>query len=106
MKMLTAIVNKKDAPDLADGLKKKGYMFTEIGSTGGFLRAGNTTIIMGVEDEKVDDVLKIIRRFAGKRAQNFPTYTEYGAQGAGNMAQILIGGATVFVTPVDRFEKL
>ncbi len=105
MKMLTAIVNKKDAGALADGLKSKGYMFTEIGSTGGFLRAGNTTIILGVEDSRVDEVLGIIRTYAGKRAQTFPTYSE-GSSAGQSMAQVLIGGATVFITPVDRFEKL
>ena len=96
MKMLTVIVNKKDAPALAEALSTKGFMFTEIGSTGGFLRAGNTTLILGVDDTRLDEVLEIIR---------VQSYQNYGATSAG-MTEILIGGATVFVTPVDRFEKL
>lgn len=103
MKMLTVIVNKKDAPALAEALSSKGFMFTEIGSTGGFLRAGNTTIILGVDDARLDEVLDIIRVKAGRRVQS---YQNYGAAAGAGMTEILIGGATVFVTSVDRFEKL
>ena len=102
MKMLTVIVNKKDAPSLAEALSTKGFMFTEIGSTGGFLRAGNTTLILGVDDTRLDEVLEIIRAKAGRRVQS---YQNYGTAST-SMTEILIGGATVFVTPVDRFEKL
>ena len=78
-------------------------MFTEIGSTGGFLRAGNTTLILGVDDARLDEVLDIIRTKAGRRVQS---YQNYGAAAGVGMTEILIGGATVFVTSVDRFEKL
>ncbi len=105
MKMLTVIVNKKDAGALAEALSSKGFMFTEIGSTGGFLRAGNTTLILGVEDSRVDEALDIIRQKAGRRVQSYPNYNGTPQQSQ-TMTEILIGGATVFVTSVDRFEKL
>ena len=61
MKMVVAVVQDKDAHRLSNALVKEGIRATKLASTGGFLRAGNTTFLIGVEDEKVEDVMRIIQ---------------------------------------------
>ena len=53
MKLIMAIVNKKDVKSVCQALMKDGFQFTKISSTGGFLTVGNTTIIIGTEDDKL-----------------------------------------------------
>ena len=62
MKMILAIINQDDATTVVNGLMKEGYSVTKLSTTGGFLRAGNTTILVGVDDEKVQKVMNIIHR--------------------------------------------
>ncbi len=62
MKLVLAIVQDEDVRRLMDGLTEGGFSFTRIASTGGFLRSGNTTLIIGVEDEKLEDVISIIEQ--------------------------------------------
>ena len=67
MKMLTAIINKNDEDIVCDALREEGFTFTKMASTSGFLRSGNTTLLMGTEDDKVDLALQIIRKNCEKR---------------------------------------
>ncbi|NMR89560.1 hypothetical protein HKB06_27860, partial [Vibrio parahaemolyticus] len=60
MKLIIAIVQDQDAPGLIEELMDKDFRVTKLASTGGFLKAGNTTLLSGVEDDKVDEILKII----------------------------------------------
>ena len=53
MKMITAIINKKDAGKVCSALIDGGFYFTKTATSGGFLTIGNTTLIIGVEDDKV-----------------------------------------------------
>mgnify|MGYP000103611176 FL=1 len=62
MKMITAIVNKKDAGSVCDALMQEGFFFTKMATTGGFLKAGNTTLLIGTEDDKVKAAIEIIRK--------------------------------------------
>ena len=109
MKMITAIINKKDTQTVCDRLTKNGYIYTKIATMGGFLKAGNTTLIMGVDDEKLDDALKIIRDNSAKRHEIIPSMPMM--EGASMMlnaypVEVEVGGATVFVTDVVKFEKM
>ena len=61
MKLLISVVNSDDAHPLFDALMGEGYRATMICTTGGFLREGNATLLIGVADENVQDVLKIIK---------------------------------------------
>ncbi|MCR8646028.1 cyclic-di-AMP receptor, partial [Paenibacillus sp. N1-5-1-14] len=61
MKLLVAVVQDKDSNRLSNALIKAGIRATKLASTGGFLRAGNTTFMVGVEDERVQEVFKIIQ---------------------------------------------
>ena len=61
MKLVLAIVNDEDANRVITGLSKKGFGVTKLAATGGFLKAGNVTILIGTEDEKVESVIEIIK---------------------------------------------
>lgn len=107
MKLILAIINSDDSSALSSALTKSGFSATRLATTGGFLRAGNTTMLIGVEDEKVDAVLAIVSKCCKKRRQMAATSTPYGMESyASYPVEISVGGATVFVLGVDQFIKL
>lgn len=108
MKLIVSIVNSDDARGLLDQLVNRGFRATVISTTGGFLREGNTTIFIGVEDEKVDEVLRLIKQSSHTRTQYvspLPPIMEPGELYTPNPIEVQIGGATVFVLDVERFER-
>ena len=107
MKLVFAIVNDDDAGNVLAVLNKAGFSATKLASTGGYLKAGNTTFISGVEDNQVDQVLQLIGSNARKRTQIIHDTTSVGSFSTMAMPlEITVGGATVFVLNVERFEKL
>lgn len=107
MKMIMAIVNSDDANAVVQNLMKAHFSVTRLASSGGFLRAGNVTILVGVEDEKVQEVIDIIHKYSKSRKQMIPTAAEAGMNFYPAMpVEIVVGGATIFVLNVDRFEKV
>lgn len=107
MKLITAIVNKDDSNAVQTGLTSKGFSVTRIATTGGFLMAGNVTFILGVEDDKVDEAIEIIADQSRQRQQLVPPTASYG-MGISNAypLEVTMGGATVFVQNIERFEKM
>ncbi|NLD87382.1 MAG: transcriptional regulator [Clostridiales bacterium] len=107
MKMILAIINQDDANLVTNGLMHEGYSVTKLSTTGGFLRAGNMTILVGVEDDKVTAVIDIIRKHSHSRRQVIPTTSELGMGFYPSMpVEVTVGGATVFVLDVDHFERV
>lgn len=108
MKLVMAIVNSDDAQNVIRSLAQEGFQITKLATTGGFLMAGNVTLITGVEDNRVDEVISIIRDKSRSRSQTVPTITESSIGGFFNapLVDVTVGGATIFVIPVERFEKL
>jgi len=107
MKMLFAIVHNDDGPLLSSSLTKAGFHVTKMASTGGFLMSGNTTFIMGVEDDQVDEAISVISRYSKRRTASVESdISVSGAPGGVTPVQIQVGGATVFVMNVERFERL
>ncbi len=109
MKLVTAVVNKKDTYLVTDALREEGFFFTKISSSGGFLREGNCTLLMGVEDDKLEKALEVIRTHCAKRTEIVPAIT--GADGSIASfsyigTEVVVGGATVFVSDIERFEKM
>ncbi len=100
MKMITAIVNYKDTNKVCQALSEKGFEHTRLATTGGFLRAGNTTLLIGVDDAKLDEALEIIHNNSKRRKETVPAELSVGGTG-----EVMVGGAIVFVTEVQRFEK-
>lgn len=107
MKLILAIVNNDDSSSVSSGLMKAGFPATKLATTGGFLMSGNTTFLVGVDEEKVDAVIDIIAKHSKKRTQMVPTSTSYGTGVYSSFpVEVTVGGATVFVVDVERFEKL
>lgn len=106
-KMVLAIINSEDAPNVMENLMKDGFSITKLATTGGFLRAGNVTILIGLEEDKLDRALGIIRKFSSSRKQIMPTTGELGMGFYPTASmQVDVGGATVFVLNIEQFEKL
>ena len=107
MKMLIAILNADDASAVIPNLMKEGYSVTRLSTTGGFLRAGNVTILIGVKDDRVQAVIDIIGKYSKSRKQVIPTTSEAGINFYPSMpVEVTVGGATIFVLNVERFEKV
>ncbi len=108
MKLIIAIVNKEDASGLMQTLSKNGYMSTRLATTGGFLRKGNVTLLIGTEEEKVDPCLELIRGCCSRQTQLItPTAGSTAEQVfAAAPIPVTVGGATVFVMDIDRFIKM
>lgn len=107
MKLIIAIVNNDDAPTVSAKITKAGFNLTKMASTGGFLLSGNTTFISGVEDDKVDEVIEIIRTYSQRRTQSAPIDFAYTPVAVGSFPmQVTVGGATIFVVDVERFERV
>lgn len=103
------IVQDEDASRLVNQLMKAGIGVTKLATTGGFLRAGNTTLLIGVDDAKLQGTLDIIEKVCKSRKQMAASPTPMG--GASNVytsfpMEVTVGGATVFVLTVDQFMKL
>ncbi len=107
MKLVMAIMSKEDASVVMDALTEENFQVTKMASTGGFLKAGNTTLIIGVEDNKTNKVIDIISKYSSKRKQlvtnSAPFYPVALAQ---TPFEVTTGGAIIFVLDVDRFEKV
>ena len=107
MKLIIAIINHDDVGAVTQNLSKKGFSSTRLSTTGGFLMAGNVTLLIGVEDEKVQAVMDIIREYSHSRKQMIPTASEMTYGYIPTMpVEVTVGGATVFVVDVERFERL
>lgn len=107
MKLIIAIVNNEDASAVLSELTGKGFSVTRLSTSGGFLRAGNVTMLIGLEDEKVAEALAVIEEFSCKRQQQVPVNSGYlGDSMLSIPVEITVGGATVFVLDVEQFHKL
>lgn len=107
MKLVIAVVQDKDSNRLSNALIQEGFRATKLASTGGFLRAGNTTFMIGTEDERVPDVLKVIRANCKVREQLVTPVSPMGGTTDSYIpfpVEVQVGGAAVFVVPVERFE--
>ncbi len=87
MKLIIAILRDVDNEPVSHALTSASYRVTLIASTGGFLRRGSTTLLVGVDDEKLDDALTVIRG-------NLTEPSEPGQK-----------RATIFVLKVDQFVQ-
>ncbi|MBR3494441.1 MAG: cyclic-di-AMP receptor [Clostridia bacterium] len=110
MKLVIAIVQDEDAARLVSSLMEEGFGVTKLATTGGFLRTGNTTLLTGVEDGKLDQVLHVIDRVCRSRKQMAATPTPMGTMAGSAYTpypiEVTVGGATVFVLTVDQFIKV
>lgn len=110
MKIIYAIVSSDDGNRVTDVLTDHHFSVTRLATTGGFLKKGNSTLMIGTEEEQVDHAIELIRDTCGKRQKitcDIPA-PNIGSISAGYVmmpVSVELGGATIFVTDVERFEK-
>ncbi len=107
MKLVMAIVSNDDSSKVSGKLSEQGFGVTRLATTGGFLMSGNTTLLIGTEDDKVDAVISIISENSKRRTRMMPSSASYGAGVYTSFPmEVSVGGGTIFVLNVDRFEKV
>lgn len=109
MKLIIAIVQDEDASRLVSNLMNEGYGATKLATTGGFLRAGNTTLLLGVDDDKFDGAMSVIEKVCKSRKQIATSPSPVsGTTGVyvPYPIEVMVGGATIFVLNVEQFVKL
>ena len=99
MKLLITIVQDQDVPGLLEILMENGFSATKLASTGGFLRVGNTTLLIGVDNNKVEGALALIKKTCKKREQNdiVPMIPFGRGSMIPRMDKVTVAGAIVFI---------
>ena len=109
MKLIIAIVQDEAASRLVSNLMNEGYGVTKLATTGGFLRAGNTTLLVGVDDDKFDGAMSVIEKVCKSRKQMATSPSPVaGTTGVyvPYPIEVMVGGATIFVLNVEQFIKM
>lgn len=107
MKLVLAIVGSDDSSIVSSALTQEGFQVTKLATTGGFLKTGNTTFLIGTEDNKVNHVIQIITDHSSKRVQVLPNISAMDMGMAPSLPmEVTVGGATIFVLNVEHYEKV
>ena len=107
MKLIIAIVQDEDSSRLISNLMNEGFGVTKLATTGGFLRSGNTTLLVGVDDAKFDAAMAVIEKVRKQIATTpSPISGSTGGVYAPYPIEVMVGGATVFVLNVEQFIKM
>ncbi|OCS93877.1 cyclic-di-AMP receptor [Caryophanon latum] len=107
MKMVIAVVQDQDSNRLSNALTQADFRATKLASTGGFLRAGNTTFLVGTNDDNVPSLLQLIRDNCRARDQLVAPISPMGGNADAYIpypVEVEVGGATVFVLPIEQFH--
>jgi uncharacterized protein YaaQ len=108
MKLVVAIVQDKDAGRILQALVKKDFRATRLASTGGFLREGNTTLLVGVEEDQVEPVVALIGELGCSREKLVTPLSAVGGPMDSYVpypVEVTVGGATIFVLPVEQYHR-
>ena len=105
---MVATIQDQDADNIVSTLTKQGFRVTRIGTTGGFLGQGNTTLLAGLEDHQVEPAVETLKKISQRRTRYVPLATGAAPNGAAlyNYIEVEIGGATVFILDVEHFEQV
>lgn len=110
MKLIIAIVQDEDSSKLLSKLMQAGFGVTKLATTGGFLKAGNTTLLLGVDDDRIDEAIHVVESVCKSRKQISTATTTVGGMPHGEFStypfEVTVGGATLFVLTVDQFLKV
>ena len=108
MKLVLAIIHDYDVDAVLRSLLGHGFSVTRIASAGGFLRTGNVTVMIGAEDDDVEHCVDLIAAAGSRRRVSTPPDPRLTWDGstANGVADVTLGGVSVFVLPVERFERI
>lgn len=107
MKLILAVIQDQDSNKLMNALVDNNFRATKLASTGGFLKSGNTTFMIGTEDIGVERALQIIKENCRARDQLVAPVSPMGGNADSYVpypVEVEVGGATVFVLPVEQFH--
>lgn len=106
MKLIFAVLQDKDSTRLVNALAEEDFKTTKLASTGGFLKEGNTTLMIGCNDDEVNAALDIIKENCSQREQMVAPISPMGGSADSYIpkpVKVEVGGATVFVVPIESF---
>ena len=108
MKLVLAIVNNDDSALASSALTDAGYSVTKLSTTGGFLMVGNTTFLIGTDDQSAAKAIDILKQYCTTRKQMVSSATSFGLgmKHLGIPEEVKVGGATIFVLDVAQMEKI
>ena len=109
MKLVYAIIRNDNEDDVTSALMQEGFSVTRLSTTGGCLRKGSTTLMIALQDEQLEQCIDIIKQQSGSRQEitvNMPYVSGSSLMNYTTMPMnVEIGGATIMVVPLERFEK-
>lgn len=105
MKLVLAVVNNDDSTAVTSALTGEGFFVTTLSTTGGFLMAGNRTLLIGTEDDKIGKIKELLAKYCSTRVQKTPQLGRGLNQGS-LAEEVTVGGATYFVLDVNEFGKV
>jgi len=105
-KLLIAVVHEQDAGSLVEALRGADLRVTEVLSRGGFLKARNAMLYIGVEDDQVASAMRLIEENCRSRTETVPVEPLGGIEANWMPAVVTHGGATVFVVPLDEIRRV
>ena len=108
LKLVLAIVNNDDSPIVTSTLTRDGFFVTTLSTTGGFLNAGNRTLLIGTEEDKIDTIKDILKQTCSTRKQKKASDSSLGRglYPGSPGEEVTVGGATSFVLDVEDFGKV
>ncbi len=105
MKVVLAIVQNADRPNLTEAFQKAKIRHTRLNTVGGFLSQGNTTFVIGIDDDRVDQVLEIIHSECHEReALHRPGHGAMHPDAYVSPVHVQVGGATIFILNAEQFR--
>lgn len=106
MKLVLAIVSNEDSSKVIKTLIKENFFVTKLATTGGFLMSGNTTMLIGVQEDLLDKCIQVISETSKRRSKLVPNAisSEFGIFSS-TPVEVQVGGATIFVLDVEQFIK-
>jgi len=110
MKLIIAIVQDEDSSKLISRLMQDGFSVTKLATTGGFLKAGNTTLLLGVEEERIQEAVHVIETVCKSRKQITSAPSALSGMAHGEYTtypvEVTVGGATMFILSIEQFLKV
>ena len=108
-KLVLAVLQGSDSDNTIRNLNERGFMVTVLSSVGGFLKKKSTTVMLGVEEDRLEEAMDILQRFAGHRKE---TVYQTMAMPHGEMSsvaavpmEVMAGGAAVFVLDLEEIRN-
>ena len=106
MKLLIVVIQDYDCGRLLTALSEVKIGATRIASAGGFLRTGNTTVLIGVDDDRLATATRLVEETCRRRGMGVGASGEMAGVESYEVAESRIGGGVAFVAPVERFERI